>query len=144
MDLSPATKTPSTPSLRNRSARRSASSSPSTPKASVRPTMKVSGLRRSASATRSFASMIPRSTTPMALVGAVLLVLALLVLDEDRAYADLLVELDHPRDALDVAVTVAAVSEERQLCRGGDLANAGGHVGYTDGSDVGTPAAGGQ
>ena len=57
------------------------------------------------------------------LVGALLLVLALLVLDENAADAEALVEFDRPHDALHVAVTVVAVGERTagrlpQRCRG--------------------------
>ena len=103
--------------------------------------MKVSGLRRSASATRSLASMTDAVDHAQRAIGALLLVLALLVLDQDRPDADLFVAFDHARDTLDVAVTVVAVGEEGQVGRRRDVANALGHVGQADEPDVRQPIA---
>ena len=70
------------------------------------------------------------------LVGALLLVLALLVLDENAADAEALVEFDRPHDALHVAVAVVTVGEKGQgRCRR-DVADAVDHVGHADEADV--------
>jgi len=106
----------------------------------VRPMMNVSRLRRS-ECDAELALDHRAIDDAKCAVGPLLLPVALLVLDQDRTHTHRLVELDHPRDALHVAVAVVAIGEERQRRCRRDVADAGGHVGHADQADVGQPEA---